>query len=93
MVAGAVFFSSDDAFDKTFFDVKGPSVQPIVKKVDPVSIAEISGLAPGDVVVSVNGVRGLSNLLLVEMLRTKAGEFRLVVFSGKLVQQQVQSAR
>ena len=29
---GAVFHRSDDAFDKSFFNVEGSSVQPIIKK-------------------------------------------------------------
>merc|ERR1712166_1057451 len=58
---GAVFHRSDDAFDKSFFNVEGSSVQPIIKKVDPGSMAESAGLVPGDVVLSVNGISGLSN--------------------------------
>jgi C-terminal processing protease CtpA/Prc len=58
---GAVFHRSDDAFDKSFFNVEGSSVQPIIKKVDPGSMAETGGLVPGDVVLSVNGISGLSN--------------------------------
>ena len=66
---GAVFHRLDDAFDKSFFNVEGSSVQPIIKKVDPGSMAEVSGLVPGDIVLSVNGVSGLSNFQVVEMLR------------------------
>ena len=58
---GAVFHRLDDAFDKSFFNVEGSSVQPIIKKVDPGSMAEMAGLVPGDIVLSVNGVSGLSN--------------------------------
>jgi len=83
---GAVFHRSDDAFDKTFFNVEGSSVQPIIKKVDPGSMAEVSGLVPGDIVISVNGISGLSNFQVVEMLRKGAGEFNLVVISGRQVQ-------
>ena len=32
---GAVFHRSDDAFDKSFFNVEGSSVQPIIKKAPP----------------------------------------------------------
>jgi len=84
---GAVFHRSDDAFDKSFFNVEGSSVQPIIKKVDPGSMAECSGLVPGDVVLSVNGISGLSNFQVVEMLRKGQGVFNLVVISGRQVQQ------
>mmetsp|Transcript_14885 Transcript_14885/g.24859 ORF Transcript_14885/g.24859 Transcript_14885/m.24859 type:complete len:760 (+) Transcript_14885:1-2280(+) len=84
---GAVFHRSDDAFDKSFFNVEGSSVQPIIKKVDPGSMAEMSGLVPGDVVLSVNGISGLSNFQVVEMLRKGQGVFNLVVISGRQVQQ------
>jgi len=83
---GAVFHRSDDAFDKSFFNVEGSSVQPIIKKVDPGSMAELSGLVPGDVVLSVNGISGLSNFQVVEMLRKGQGVFNLVVISGRQVQ-------
>lgn len=84
---GAVFHRSDDAFDKSFFNVEGSSVQPIIKKVDPGSMAEAGGLVPGDVVLSVNGISGLSNFQVVEMLRKGQGIFNLVVISGRQVQQ------
>ena len=77
---------SDDAFDKSFFNVEGSSVQPIIKKVDPGSMAESAGLVPGDVVLSVNGISGLSNFQVVEMLRKGQGVFNLVVISGRQVQ-------
>merc|ERR1712008_476950 len=83
---GAVFHRSDDAFDKSFFNVEGSSVQPIIKKVDPGSMAESAGLVPGDVVLSVNGISGLSNFQVVEMLRKGQGVFNLVVISGRQVQ-------
>ena len=89
---GAVFHRSDDAFDKSFFNVEGSSVQPIIKKVDPGSMAEMSGLVPGDIVLSVNGVSGLSNFQVVEMLRKGHGVFNLVVISGRQVQQQLTHA-
>eukprot|EP00308_Calcidiscus_leptoporus_P024250 CAMPEP_0119366430 /NCGR_PEP_ID=MMETSP1334-20130426/13293_1 /TAXON_ID=127549 /ORGANISM="Calcidiscus leptoporus, Strain RCC1130" /LENGTH=1364 /DNA_ID=CAMNT_0007382635 /DNA_START=58 /DNA_END=4152 /DNA_ORIENTATION=+ len=79
---GAVFHRSDDAFDKSFFNVEGSSVQPIIKKVDVGSKAETAGLVPGDVVLSVNGISGLSNFQVVEMLRKGMGVFNLVVISG-----------
>merc|ERR1719424_1851500 len=78
---GAVFHRSDDAFDKSFFNVEGSSVQPIIKKVDPGSMAERGGLVPGDIILSVNGVSGLSNFQVVEMLRKGQGVFTLVVIS------------
>ena len=81
---GAVFHRSDDAFDKSFFNVEGSSVQPIIKKVDPGSMAESAGLVPGDVVLSVNGISGLSNAQVVEKLRRAGhGHLKLVVFSGR----------
>jgi len=83
---GAVFHRLDDAFDKSFFNVEGSSVQPIIKKVDPGSMAEMAGLVPGDIVLSVNGVSGLSNFQVVEMLRKGQGVFTLVVISGRQVQ-------
>ncbi len=120
---GAVFHRSDDAFDKSFFNVEGSSVQvtrlgptasrtslaspapppltppfhhlppqPIIKKVDPGSMAEVAGLVPGDVVLSVNGISGLSNFQVVEMLRKGHGVFNLVVISGRQVQQQLTHA-
>ena len=49
-------------------------MQPIIKKVDPGSMAEMSGLVPGDIVLSVHGVSGLSNFQVVEMLRAKYGD-------------------
>lgn len=90
---GAVFHRSDDAFDKSFFNVEGSSVQPIIKKVDPGSMAENSGLVPGDIVLSVNGISGLSNFQVVEMLRKGAGEFNLVVISGRQVQDHINTSR
>mmetsp|Transcript_22119 Transcript_22119/g.37768 ORF Transcript_22119/g.37768 Transcript_22119/m.37768 type:complete len:264 (+) Transcript_22119:3-794(+) len=90
---GAVFHRSDDQFDKSFFNVEGSSVQPIIKKVDPGSMAENSGLVPGDIVLSVNGISGLSNFQVVEMLRKGAGEFNLVVISGRQVQADLQAQR
>ena len=123
---GAVFHRSDDAFDKSFFNVEGSSVQvtrlrptasrappsppprlplssplpsttvplqPIIKKVDPGSMAEVAGLVPGDVVLSVNGISGLSNFQVVEMLRKGHGVFNLVVISGRQVQQQLNAAQ
>jgi C-terminal processing protease CtpA/Prc len=89
---GAVFHRSDDAFDKSFFNVEGSSVQPIIKKVDPGSMAEVGGLVPGDVVLSVNGISGLSNFQVVEMLRKGQGVFNLVVISGRQVQQTLNSS-
>jgi len=90
---GAVFHRSDDAFDKSFFNVEGSSVQPIIKKVDPGSMAESAGLVPGDVVLSVNGISGLSNFQVVEMLRKGQGVFNLVVISGRQVQAALTSQR
>ena len=87
---GAVFHRSDDAFDKSFFNVDGSSVQPLIKKVDPESMAELSGLVPGDVVLSVNGISGLSNCQVVEMLRKGSGVFNLVVISGRQIQASMQ---
>ena len=49
-------------------------------------MAEMSGLVPGDIVLSVNGVSGLSNFQVVEMLRKGQGVFTLVVISGQQVQ-------
>lgn len=89
---GAVFHRLDDAFDKAFFNVEGSSVQPIIKKVDPGSMAESAGLVPGDIVLSVNGVSGLSNFQVVEMLRKGQGIFTLVVISGRQVQSSLVSA-
>merc|ERR1719217_61647 len=89
---GAVFHRSDDAFDKSFFNVEGSSVQPIIKKVDPGSMAEMSGLVPGDIVLSVNGVSGLSNFQVVEMLRKGQGVFNLVVISGQQVNSSLKQA-
>jgi C-terminal processing protease CtpA/Prc len=89
---GAVFHRLDDAFDKSFFNVEGSSVQPIIKKVDPGSMAELAGLVPGDIVLSVNGVSGLSNFQVVEMLRKGQGVFTLVVISGRQVQSSLVSA-
>ena len=89
---GAVFHRLDDAFDKSFFNVEGSSVQPIIKKVDPGSMAEMAGLVPGDIVLSVNGVSGLSNFQVVEMLRKGQGVFTLVVISGRQVQSSLVSA-
>lgn len=89
---GAVFHRLDDAFDKSFFNVEGSSVQPIIKKVDPNSMAETAGLVPGDIVLSVNGVSGLSNFQVVEMLRKGQGVFTLVVISGRQVQSSLVSA-
>ena len=66
--------------------------QPIIKKVDPGSMAEVAGLVPGDVVLSVNGISGLSNFQVVEMLRKGHGVFNLVVISGRQVQQQLTHA-
>jgi myosin-5 len=83
---GAVFHRLDDAFDKSFFNVEGSSVQPIIKKVDPESRAKEAGLVPGDIVLSVTGVSGLSNFQVVEMLRKGQGVFTLVVISGRQVQ-------
>ena len=65
---------------------------PIIKKVDPGSMAENSGLVPGDIVLSVNGISGLSNFQVVEMLRKGHGVFNLVVISGRQVQQQLTHA-
>ena len=88
---GAVFHRLDDAFDKSFFNVEGSSVQPIIKKVDHGSMAEMAGLVPGDVVLQVNGVSGLSNFQVVEMLRKGQGVFTLVVISGQQVQSSLAS--
>ncbi|EOD24030.1 hypothetical protein EMIHUDRAFT_450657 [Emiliania huxleyi CCMP1516] len=79
---GAVFHRSDDAFDKSFFNVEGSSVQ-----VDPGSMAECSGLVPGEGGLWVKGIWGLSNFQVVEMLRKGQGVFNLVVISGRQVQQ------
>ena len=49
-------------------------------------MAEVCGLVPGDIVLSVNGVSGLSNFQVVEMLRKGQGVFTLVVISGQQVQ-------
>ena len=51
------------------------------------------GLVPGDVVLSVNGISGLSNFQVVEMLRKGHGVFNLVVISGRQVQQQLNAAQ
>mmetsp|Transcript_11061 Transcript_11061/g.36635 ORF Transcript_11061/g.36635 Transcript_11061/m.36635 type:complete len:83 (+) Transcript_11061:34-282(+) len=40
-----------------------------------------AGLRPGDIVLSVNGVSGLSATQLVETLRVAEGSFTLVVIS------------
>ena len=48
---------------------------------------------PGDVVLSVNGISGLSNFQVVEMLRKGHGVFNLVVISGRQVQQQLNAAQ
>ena len=64
----------------------GTLIKPIIKKVDPGSMAESAGLVPGDVVLSVNGISGLSNFQVVEMLRKGQGVFNLVVISGRQVQ-------
>ena len=66
--------------------LQGASVQPIIKKVDARSMAEQAGLMAGDIVLSVNGVSGLSNFQVVEMLRKGQGVFTLVVISGRQVQ-------
>ena len=50
-------------------------------------------LVPGDIVLSVNGISGLSNFQVVEMLRKGAGEFNLVVISGRQVQDHINTAR
>ena len=86
MPPSAPLLQIDDFFDKSFFNVEGSSVQPIVKEVDPGSIAEAAGLVPGDVILSVNGISGLSNFQVVEMLRKGQGVFTLVVISGQQVQ-------
>ena len=49
----------------------------------PGGLAESSGLVPGDVVLSVNGISGLNNFQVVEMLRQGKGVFNLVIFSGQ----------
>ena len=49
-------------------------------------MAEVAGLVPGDVVLSVNGISGLSNFQVVEMLRKGLGVFNLVVISGAPLQ-------
>ena len=51
-------------------------------------MAEMCGLVPGDIVLSVNGVSGLSNFQVVEMLRKGQGVFTLVVISGQQVSSQ-----
>ena len=60
-------------------------------------MAEVCGLVPGDIVLSVNGVSGLSNFQVVEMLRKGQGVFTLVVISGQQVsaglKQQTQQAQ
>ena len=55
-------------------------------------MAEVAGLVPGDVVLSVNGISGLSNFQVVEMLRKGQGVFTLVVISGRQVQSSLVSA-
>ena len=47
-------------------------------------MAEVCGLVPGDIVLSVNGVSGLSNFQVVEMLRKGQGVFNLVVIAGRI---------
>ena len=48
---------------------------------------------PGDVVLSVNGISGLSNFQVVEMLRKGQGVFNLVVISGRQVQAALTAVR
>ena len=55
-------------------------------------MAEVAGLVPGDVTLSVNVISGLSNFQVVEMLRKGHGVFNLVVISGRQVQQQLTHA-
>jgi len=90
---GAVFHRSDDAFDKSFFNVGQGTVQPIIKKVDSGSMAEKCGLCSGDIVLTVNGIEGLSNFQVVEMLRKGHGMFNLMVISGRQIQRDLQASR
>ena len=92
MPPSAPLLQSDDFFDKSFFNVEGSSVQPILKKVDPGSMAEAAGLVPGDVILSVNGITGLSNFQVVEMLRKGQGVFNLIAISGRQIGADVEAA-
>ena len=81
---GCVFSRNDLGLDNTPFNVvDAEAVQAIIKKVDPGSVAEIAGLVPGDIVISINGVPGLSNFQAVEILRNGRGSFDLVVVKGR----------
>ena len=81
---GCTFSRDDLGLDNTPFNVvDAGAVQPIVKKVDSGSVAEIAGLVPGDIVTSINGVAGLSNFQVVEILQKGRGRFDLVVVKGR----------
>ena len=57
------------------------------------SLRQVGGLVPGDVVLSVNGISGLSNFQVVEMLRKGQGIFNLVVISGQKSQDMLAAGR
>ena len=82
---GCVFERSDKVFDRHLFNVKPPAVQPIIRAVDEGSAAATAGLSRGDVVLSINGVQGLSNLELIEVLRMGEGAFEIVVVAGRRI--------
>lgn len=46
---------------------------------EPDSVGERNGLRPGDVVLAVNGLSGMSNYQVVEMIRTLAGDITFLV--------------
>ena len=71
--------------DRHLFTVKPPAVQPIIRAVDEGSAAATAGLSRGDVVLSINGVQGLSNLELIEVLRMGEGAFEIVVVAGRRI--------
>lgn len=47
-------------------------------------LAETAGLVPGDVVLSINGVSGLTNFQVVKQLGEERGWFNLVVMSPRM---------
>ena len=57
---------------------------PRIKKVDAGGLAETAGLVPGDVVLSLNGVPGLTNFQVVKQLGEERGWFNLVVMSPRM---------